>query len=824
MLGSAAFRASVTPGGALAGPWVRNSLWTAARAVPSLDLRFADNKSLVDATTGQNLVTFTRASSGTFVGSDGLIKTATTNLLVRSEEFDNASWDLAAGTRSANAAIAPSGTLTADKLIAATTPGTTGQLFQAFTITSGATVTGSLFVKDGGFDRLEIVLLSNNNTTPYGRATFNPITGTITTAASTANGGTNASANVVAYTNGWYRLSVTVTYPAVTAAGMRILSFNSDGAVGDGSKGVFLWGAQVEQSSTAGEYIPTTSTINSAPRFDHNPTTGESLGLLVEEQRTNSIRNNTMVGAVAGTPGTLPTNWVTNLPANGISGAVSAIGTENGITYIDYRISGTASADIAPVIRFEANNNAAASSGQSWTASLYAKLTAGSLGSATLIHQLRWTDSGGSVLSTVNIGAAFTPTGSALGGQRYSATGTAIASTAFVSQLLATSTITNGSTVDLTLRIGLPQLEQGAFATSVIPTSTVAVTRSADVASITGANFGTTRTNLLLQSNQFDTTWTNSFSSETAASGTAPDGTNTAWELKDTSDVSATAHSLSQNYSYTTGTTYTFSVWMKAGTLTEGGISVPSAAFGAVLINRVNLTTGAVISTTAGSTTVVTPFANGWYRVSLTATATATASGNAQIRPMNGGTTYIGTGTGTILIWGAQLEVGSAVTPYIPTTSATVSVFDSSWYRQDEGTVFADNTSYAINNTRIASFSDNTASNRVLIARGSGSGGNINITVTVDGTVQVSSFVFASSLGANTALKVAGGFKASDFAGSVNGAAPTTRTSGSMATTVNQLGIGNGEVLGTNTFSGTIRRLVYWPQRLSNSTLQQITQ
>jgi hypothetical protein len=40
------------------------------------------------------------------------------------------------------------------------------------------------------------------------------------------------------------------------------------------------------------------------PRFDHGPASRQSLGLLVEEQRTNSIRNNTMVGAVAGTPGT----------------------------------------------------------------------------------------------------------------------------------------------------------------------------------------------------------------------------------------------------------------------------------------------------------------------------------------------------------------------------------------------------------------------------------------------------------------------------------------------------------------------------------------
>ena len=79
MRGSAAFRTGVAPGGALAPGWVKNELWRKARTVPSLDLRFAENKSLVDATTGAQPVTFTRASSGTFVGSDGLIKTATTN-------------------------------------------------------------------------------------------------------------------------------------------------------------------------------------------------------------------------------------------------------------------------------------------------------------------------------------------------------------------------------------------------------------------------------------------------------------------------------------------------------------------------------------------------------------------------------------------------------------------------------------------------------------------------------------------------------------------------------------------------------------------------
>jgi hypothetical protein len=65
-----------------------NQLWDLAGNRPSLDLPFADNKSLVDATTGANLVDFTRASSGTYVDSEGVIRTATTNLLLRSEEFD----------------------------------------------------------------------------------------------------------------------------------------------------------------------------------------------------------------------------------------------------------------------------------------------------------------------------------------------------------------------------------------------------------------------------------------------------------------------------------------------------------------------------------------------------------------------------------------------------------------------------------------------------------------------------------------------------------------------------------------------------------------
>ena len=67
-------RALTVPG------WVKNELWRRARAVPSLDLRFADNKSLTDAATGASLITFTRASSGTYTDSAGVLQTAATDV------------------------------------------------------------------------------------------------------------------------------------------------------------------------------------------------------------------------------------------------------------------------------------------------------------------------------------------------------------------------------------------------------------------------------------------------------------------------------------------------------------------------------------------------------------------------------------------------------------------------------------------------------------------------------------------------------------------------------------------------------------------------
>ena len=271
-----------------------DQLYDLGGARPTLDLNFANNESLVDSVTGKNLVTHTRASSATYVDGDGLIKTATTNYIEDSVGFGASSfWAKGPfdGTVTDNAATAPDGSTTASLLVENTA--TTGRyITNGNNFIAGTTYTVSCWAKQysntGTQDRhFGLIFISASFGSTQG-VVFN-LTGD---GSFTITGGTG-TASIEAYPDGWYRCSLTATATSTVTSSVQFrLTGNptSTGSyTGDGVSGIYIWGAQLEESSTLGEYVKTTGTANSAPRFDHDPVTGESLGLLIEEARTNLI-------------------------------------------------------------------------------------------------------------------------------------------------------------------------------------------------------------------------------------------------------------------------------------------------------------------------------------------------------------------------------------------------------------------------------------------------------------------------------------------------------------------------------------------------------
>jgi len=455
---------------------------------PALDLNFARNKSLMDNVTRSNLITFSRASSATYVDSTGTLRTAATNLLVRSEEFQT-TWSNIGSSENVNVATSPNNTLTADALVD-TTVNEQHNIAQSVTgLTGNTAYTFSCFFKKGSKDFAALVFGPNASwgTGSGATAYINLTNGTLTTSS-----GLTGTPVIEAFPNGWYRLSATATTVAspgtVSVRVAASLTGTTQTYTGNADEAIYIWGAQLEVGTSVTSYIPTTSTTSNAPRFDHNPTTGESLGLLVEEQRTNDIRNNTMQGAVAGTPGTLPTNWTGSTTTAGVSREIIGTGTESGIAYVDIKASGTTTGLLFFVIRAETATSIPAANLQTWAHSSYVKLVAGSLANATIKFGLQGNDNTGTAIAfPPNLIIA--PTTGSLISQR--ATNVGVFNTVGIAHVQPYIQIeaASGVAIDITLRIGLPQLEQGAFATSVIPTSTTAVTRSADVASITGTNF-----------------------------------------------------------------------------------------------------------------------------------------------------------------------------------------------------------------------------------------------------------------------------------------------------------------------------------------------
>jgi hypothetical protein len=246
------------------------SRWSASTTgVPVLSLDFLSG-------TLDPRITFTRSSTATFVGSNGLIQNAAintprfdydpvtlaakgllieqqrTNLMIYSEQFNNAIWTKGAATVTANATTAPDGAATAD-LLTETATSNFHFIFQGATTAAGA-ATATVYAKlSSGSRNLSIFPQG----TTVGWTIFNLATGVITA----TGGAAFLSSSITAAGNGWYRCSVTWTASAVSSNFVCYMT-NSTTApnpsyLGDGTSGIFLYGAQLEAGAFATSYIPT---------------------------------------------------------------------------------------------------------------------------------------------------------------------------------------------------------------------------------------------------------------------------------------------------------------------------------------------------------------------------------------------------------------------------------------------------------------------------------------------------------------------------------------------------------------------------------------
>jgi hypothetical protein len=410
------------------------------------------------------------------------------------------------------------------------------------------------------------------------------------------------------------------------------------------------------------------------------------------------------------------------------------------------------------------------------------------------------------------------------------------------------------------------QLEQRSSVTAYTATTTQPVTNYIPVLltaqnnvarfehnPVTGESLGLEiegqSTNLALQSENFSTTWADAQTTSTTVLTNqivAPDGNLSADLLLNT--TSTNRHTIQQTFTFADGTAnYSASLYVKRY-IGSGSTIYVAFYLGNTFqgTNRagivVDTTNGAVTNTifSTGTATLsgysVTHVGNNWYKLVISgnlgiigSTAARVCIGVSNVAvnsPLSNN--YAGNGYDGFYVWGAQLEAGSFATSYIATVataqtreadsaSMTGTNF-SSWYNPGEGTLYGEGIGANFNGSIATVNSGVSFSNMIVI----GSFGSTNeaFRVFASGVSQAD----FGTLALNTTNKLSLGYATNNVAGSINGASVLTAVTAIIPSSgIDALQIGRQWNLGLE-LNGTIKKLAYYPARLTDAQLQALTQ